>query len=485
MGAAPTDDRLFRAVFEGTLDALLLTDDDGIYIDANEAASELFGCSHDDLVGRSVTDFAPPTFDFETAWQTFLDEGEMRGEFSVHRPDGAVRTAQFVANADILPGIHLSALRDVTAEQHDRVELGRQTEMLSKVFETSPVGIIIIDTDGTIVDANRLAEDVLSLERSEITDRTYDDLQWIPIDDAGNLLSGDELPAAQVFETGEALFDFEHGIERPDGETVWLSVNAAPIYDTDGSVTQVVAVISDITDKREYRRMLEQQNQRLEEYSATVSHDLRSPLSVASGWLDVAIADGSTEHLDKVKDALDRMGQLITDLRALGRYGQTVEGMTELDLETVVGTAWSNVDTRRATLETEPSLGSINGEESRLLQLFENLFRNSVEHASSGTQIPSADCEPEEMLDESTVTVRVGPLHRGFYVEDDGPGIPESERKEVFEFGYSTVEQGTGIGLSIVEAVAEAHGWELTLLDAEPHGARFEFRPRWHPNNPK
>jgi signal transduction histidine kinase len=158
------------------------------------------------------------------------------------------------------------------------------------------------------------------------------------------------------------------------------------------------------------------------------------------------------------------MGTLITDLRALGRYGQTVDGMVELDLDSLVDAAWSNVETGEATLEIDGDLGSINGEEGRVLQLFENLFRNAVDHAGPN------------------VTVRVGSLDDGFYVEDDGPGIPANDREAVFDFGYSTLERGTGIGLAIVEAVAEAHGWELALTDADPYGARFEFRPRWHPD---
>jgi PAS domain S-box-containing protein len=482
MGAAPTDDRLFRAVFEGTLDALLLTDDEGTYVDANEAATDLFGCPREELIGRSVGEFARPGFDLESAWETFLEDGEMRGEFDICRPDGEVRTAEFVASADILPGIHLSALRDISERTEARAELARRTEMLSKVFETSPVGIVVIDADGTITDANGRAEAVLGLERSEITGRTYDDPRWEIVDDDGAPLSGENLPAARVLETGEPVFDFEHGIEHPDGETVWLSVNAAPIHDPDGDISKVVSVVSDITDRREYRRLLEQQNERLEEYSATVSHDLRSPLSVASGWLDIAMDEGSTEYLEKADEALDRMGQLITDLRALGRYGQTVEGMTELDLGAVASEAWANVETGAATLRIESGLDTIGGEHGRLLQLFENLFRNAVEHGSTGGQ-PGADDTAEQS--DPSVTVRVGPLDggSGFYVADDGPGIPAEERENVFEFGYSTRPDGTGIGLAIVEAVADAHGWGLDLVDAEGGGARFEFRPRWHPDH--
>lgn len=332
------------------------------------------------------------------------------------------------------------------------------------VFETTPVGIVVIDADGRIIDANGRAEAVLGLGREEITNRSYDDDVWKPVRDDGTAMPNEELPVSRVFETGEAVFDFEHGIQHPDGEITWLSVNAAPIHDGGGSIDRVVAVVSEISDRREYRKMLEQQNRRLEEYSAIVSHDLRSPLSVASGWLDIAIEDGSTKDLGKVKSALERMDVLISDLRELGRYGQTVEGMVELDLRDIAETAWSNVSTTNATLEIEPDLGTVDGERGRLHQLFENLFRNSIEHVS-----------PD-------VTIRVGPLSDGFYVEDDGHGIPENMRESVFEFGYSTTERGTGLGLAIVEAVADAHGWTIDLVDADPHGARFEFRRRWHPD---
>jgi len=336
-------------------------------------------------------------------------------------------------------------------------------QLFGAVFETSPVGIVITDADGQILDANSRAETVLGLSHDELTDRSYDDDAWKPVRDDGTPMPTDESPVSKVLETGEAVFGIEHGIEKPDGDILWLSVNAAPIYD-DGSIDRIVATISEISDRWEYRRMLEQQNRRLEEYSAIVSHDLRSPLSVASGWLNVAIEDDSTEDLDKVRDALDRMGDLITDLRELGRHGQTVDEMVELDLQTVVETAWSNVSMADATLDLEPDIGSVAADRSRLLQLFENLFRNAVEHAG-----------PD-------VTIRVGALPDGFYVEDDGPGIPADKRDSVFEFGYSTTEHGTGIGLAIVEAVADAHGWSFELVDADPHGARFEFRQQWYPD---
>ncbi|MGQ4555618.1 ATP-binding protein [Halobellus sp. GM3] len=94
----------------------------------------------------------------------------------------------------------------------------------------------------------------------------------------------------------------------------------------------------------------------------------------------------------------------------------------------------------------------------RLQNLFENLFRNAVEHAGE------------------SATVRVGLLDgRGFYVEDDGAGIPTEERDRVFDLGHSTADRGTGYGLAIVKWIADAHGWEVSVTDGTEGGARFEF----------
>jgi signal transduction histidine kinase len=69
----------------------------------------------------------------------------------------------------------------------------------------------------------------------------------------------------------------------------------------------------------------------------------------------------------------------------------------------------------------------------------------------------------------------VGTFDDGFYVADDGPGVPEADRESVFESGYSTDREGTGLGLTIVQEIAEAHGWEVSVTDSESGGARFEI----------
>ena len=208
---------------------------------------------------------------------------------------------------------------------------------------------------------------------------------------------------------------------------------------------------------RETKRELEQQNEQLEEFTSVVSHDLRNPLNVAMGRLKIAREQHDSEHLDEVARAHDRMASLIDDLLTMARQGSTATDLEMLDFEAVVRESWRTVETESATLRVE-SDRSVRAEESRLRQLFENLFRNSVEHAGED------------------VTVTVGGVADGVFVEDDGPGIDPENRERVFESGYSTAEDGTGFGLSIVKAVAEAHGWRVRATESDNGGARFEVR---------
>jgi signal transduction histidine kinase len=247
-------------------------------------------------------------------------------------------------------------------------------------------------------------------------------------------------------------------------------------------------------------RELARQNRRLEEFTGVVSHDLRNPLSVAMGRLELGLetSDGAPfgsarEDLERVRDALDRMNRLVDGLLTLAREGRSVGDTAPVDPVDVAERAWDTVDTRGATLRTEP-VSPLRADPDRLQQLFENLFRNAVEHGStsprpededavehgSTSSQPGADDAVEHgAADAADLTVTVGPLADGpgFAVADDGCGIPESHRDEVLEHGVSIDEDGTGLGLSIVRTIADAHGWSVTVGEGESGGARFAFRP--------
>ncbi|MFP4228194.1 MAG: ATP-binding protein [Salinivenus sp.] len=212
------------------------------------------------------------------------------------------------------------------------------------------------------------------------------------------------------------------------------------------------------------REQLQRQNDRLEQFAGVVSHDLRNPLNVAKGRLSLVreeapLGPEMLVHLASIDDAIDRMDEIIQDVLALtqGEHSVNQEACESLSLAESARTSWDTVDTGPATLGVEENR-SLYGHRGQLRRLLENLFRNAVEHAGE------------------TVTVWVGALDDGFYVEDDGPGIPASQRDAVVEEGHSSSKEGTGLGLSIVRSIVEAHGASLEIVDGRAGGARFEVR---------
>lgn len=205
---------------------------------------------------------------------------------------------------------------------------------------------------------------------------------------------------------------------------------------------------------------IEQQRDQLEEFASVVSHDLRNPLGIIQGYIDLAEQTGDPEHFDRCRNALERMDTLIGDLLTLARGGQSISKTESIKLGELIRDCWEVVPAEEATAELNDDI-VLRGDLSRVQQLFENLFRNAVEHGGGD------------------VTIRVGALESesdsGIYVEDNGAGIPEKERDQIFTDGYSTGENGSGFGLTIVQQIVEAHGWNIHVTDSETGGARFEI----------
>ncbi|GAB6877769.1 ATP-binding protein [Halorubrum gandharaense] len=232
-----------------------------------------------------------------------------------------------------------------------------------------------------------------------------------------------------------------------------------PFSDTQRTFVELLTRwVSYELERRRAQSQLERERDRLDQFASVVSHDLRNPLNTAKGRADMLADECDSEHLPPIRRSLSRMESLIEDLLTLARDGVPVEGMVEVDFGTLADEAWTTTETKDATIDIDIDELRIRADESRLRQLLENLFRNAVEHGG----------------DSVTVTVGALPNGNGFYVEDDGPGIPESERERVFETGYTTTTEGTGFGLSIVTEIASAHGWDVTISDGKAGGARFE-----------
>jgi len=211
----------------------------------------------------------------------------------------------------------------------------------------------------------------------------------------------------------------------------------------------------ELTHQRIHRQ-LRDQNEQLEQFASIVSHDLRNPLNVMDGSLTIAAESGDPAAFERCRNAIERMETLIDDLLTLAKAGDRITTLETVPLAELAAKSWETVEAQGVTLAIETG-HSIRADPGRLDQLLSNLFRNAVDHAGED------------------LTITLGSLPDGFYVADDGAGIPPDERYRVLDAGYSSSETGTGFGLNIVAEIADAHDWDLEITAGEAGGARFEF----------
>jgi len=233
-----------------------------------------------------------------------------------------------------------------------------------------------------------------------------------------------------------------------------------------GTLTYDILIdnIEEAVELRYQQKELERQNQRLSEFAGMVSHDIRNPLNVAIGRVEML--EGENDALER---SLDRIEQIIDDSLDYARCGKKVDKNENLSVSDIAKDCWENLETFESELGVYPS-ETIEGDPSRIKTMFENIYRNAIEHGGEDVKIQFGPIEPIH-----TETRVSGEDSRGFYIQDDGPGIPEEERDNVFDSGYSTKDGGTGFGLSIVNQVVESHDWDIKIEDSNLGGVRFEI----------
>jgi len=442
-----------QAVLERMDELVFVLDETGDIVLANSAASDLFE-RETTLLGTHIT----AVLGGDTATLSDTEEGQVDIATSI---DDELRyfTVSRTTLTDYYDTVsgQLLVCRDITERKHRERELEALNTRLELALTETDTGVWSWDLVTDEVHWDETSERQFGYNPGEFPGTFAAFVDRLPEED---LLQVQE-QVDHAIATGEQ-YQGEFRIQLPDGNQRWVQARGVVKYGDNGDPKQLLGVQTDVSENKEHERQLQRQNDRLEKFASVISHDLRNPLGIAQGYLDLAEETGNEENFQKVHTALKRMNTMIEELLTMAGSEVIVEDKEPIKLTSLATDAWQTAQTEGATLETAIDLEeTIHGDRKLLQNVFENLFRNAVDH------------------NEPPITVRVGLLtgdQRGFYIEDDGNGIPEDERESVFNHGRTTSKDGTGLGLYIVRELVTAHGWNIAVTAGSDGGARFEFQ---------
>jgi PAS domain S-box-containing protein len=510
-------DETTSSVLESLPGAVFVVTRDGRLSKGNDRCSVLFGRAFDDLVGEHLRDLVDDGLLANRTFEMYQDAAASlsAGSASEVTFEARVRLAGegswYLYEATVTPFRQDGETRGFVWSLTDLGTSERYDETVEALHDANR-DLMTADSPGEAYElCGEAANDVLGFPGTGVReyDADGDVLRHVTfggrVDDIEDRppYPVDDSPHGRAFRSGTTVVDeveeddqydrdvFAFTMYVPIGEFGVLSLGkfGDRFDDSDRRFAEILAenTAAAIQQARqreqlhEQRAALERQNERLDEFASVVAHDLRNPLSLGRGSFDLYRETGDAETAADVEYAFERMEAIIDDVLTLARQGEDVDETTEVALASVAQEAWASVSASASTLSVRDP-GVVAADRDRLLQVFENLFRNVQEHAtaSDGSGDSGAvDGGATGVVDgdEVEVMVVVGSLadDPGFFVADDGPGIPPADRERVFEAGYSTSEGGTGLGLGIVSRVARAHGWEPSVEASEYGGARFEF----------
>jgi PAS domain S-box-containing protein len=451
----------YRRLVEGLQDITTIIDADGTMTYVSPAVSRVLGYDPEELVGHTGYEYVHPD-DRERnaeAVEAVLEAPDepQTVEVRFEHADGSwcwiEATMRNRLDDDVIDGILLNS-REITERKERERELHELAGEYEALLNNAEDALFFVEVDASDDDITFEFER-LSPAYERQTGLTTEEVQGQTPQDVFGEREGAELEANyhRCVNVGEPI-SYQEELQIDEEARIWQT-NLAPVS-PDGEITRLVGITRNVTARVERERQLRRQRERLDEFASVISHDLRNPLNIAQGRATLLDEQTESEHLTPLRRSLDRMEAIIADTLTLARQGETIDETEPVSLTDLVGTCWGTVDTEDANIEIVDEM-TFQGDPDRLRHVFENLFRNAVEHGGSD------------------VTVRVG-CHdeQGIYIEDDGPGIPVEKRDEVFEPGHSSSRGGTGFGLTIVKRIVDAHGWELSVTDGTDGGARFE-----------
>ena len=462
-----------RAIFESAHEAIVIADDEARYVEANPAASRIFGLPLLELLNRRIADFIEPGLDFELAWRTFQGKEHSTGEVRLLRPDGTVREVEYTSKANFLPGLHLSVLRDVTVRKQAENALRESQRFIQQIADTTPNLIYIYDlSQDCNVYANRQCWEFFCGTQPEIQAMGSPLIPELlhPKDRERVVKVLNQLATAQ---DGEVIED-EFRLKNAKGEWRWFhSWEVVFTRNTEGKPEQILGTAIDITEQKETEEIracleAEKELRKLQlSFFSMASHEFRTPLSVilvtaqllqsyAEEWSEEKIR----RNLQRIEAAAKNMTQLLDDILTINR---AESGKLELNLQSIslgkfcrhlLEEMQLNASSKHKIIFVNQSQClKVNVDEKLLRSILNNLLSNAIKYSPQGGDI------------HLVLTCEKG--QAALTIQDPGLGIPLEDQKHVFEPFHRGKNigniPGTGLGLTVIKKYLELQGGKISL----------------------
>ena len=461
----------YEALFNNSHLGIYRTTPDGRFLMANPALVRMLGYSSvEELTAQNVAEVGCQAGYPREEFKKRIDaEGELHGWEAVwKRRDGSrvyVReNARAVKDASGGTRFYEGTVEDITERVISEQTLRRDGDLLNRIMETSPAGILMVNRQGLISYANPRAESILGLGRSELLNSPFGDPSWSITDAAGNAVSGDRLPFHKVMGDGQPLYDTRYAIRPPGKGKVHLSVNAAPLFDRSGKPEAVVFALEDVTSEVRSEDRLRASLKEKEVLLREIHHRVKNNLQIISSLLNLGsrgLREGA--EMDALLECRNRIKSMSLlhetlyrsrDLTRIEFYNYVRKLVTELFQS--YGVKADEVALRMEVEDVDMGIDAA----IPAGMLINELVSNSLKHAFPAGRKGEIRVQVSANED-GVVTIVAG---------DNGIGLPR----------WLDFRQSESLGMQLVTTLTEQLGGTIDLNRSKG----TEFTVRFHPERP-
>jgi PAS domain S-box-containing protein len=448
----------------------------------NRTYREIRGIGDDDVTGKNIREVFPGDLLEEggllQAFEEVVETGETRRLYgakhvsSDHSEKILNITASGIRRAEEEEEEEediILVIEDVTERARLVEEIRKAKNFMEAIFETTLDPVVTTDRRGTLAFVNRAATEALGYEKEELEGKHVSMFYDTGMERAKDIM--------KLLTEDRELRNYRMKLLTREKRKIPISLSGSLLRDSRGEVTGTLGFLRDITDLVQTEEDIRKKNKELESFVYTISHDLRAPVVSIQGFSSILLSDFQDKlddtgkrYLARIQANVRQMEILINDLLEFSRIGRIAGAFEDVPateiIRDVLDVLGPQLKKRGIKVNVQSGLPVIHCEKTRIYQVFDNLIQNSIKYMGSAENpVIEIGCRKTDGFHE-------------FYVKDNGIGIDPQYHQKIFQIFQRLKEvdaKGTGIGLAIVERIAEIHGGSVRVESERGKGATFWF----------